>query len=106
MARLHVQPALHTNCGKRCEQGRLSDPKHLKSKGKAQRAQIICRSVSGSPSWDVKRLQRQGWYSPIPDKQGAGSLSAVDTKARLSSTSLLFFTNFVEKIVSKDLDQD
>jgi len=42
----------------------------------------------------MKRSARQGWYSPIPDKTDARTWTA------------RFFTNFVEKIVSKDLDQD
>ena len=88
------RPTLHTNCGKQCAQAQREKPKRLNSKGICLHAQNL----------------------GMPGRARAGivrSLSRIGKQAKheadhrpLSPLLQRFFTNFVEKIVSKDIDPD
>jgi hypothetical protein len=104
---------LHTNCGKECAQGAVPEAKHLNSKGKAWRAEISGSRVRTAPPMTQSHPGCPGWYSPIAGKAKASrpACRAVRYRRAVATISacpraVLFFTNFVEKIVSKDLDRD
>jgi hypothetical protein len=88
------RPTLHTNCGKQCAQAQRERPKHLNSKGICLHAQNLGmpgRARAGI----VRSLSRTGKQA----RHEAGHQPLHPLPQR-------FFTNFVEKIVSKDIDPD
>lgn len=86
---------LHTNCGKRCEQDRHHKLKYLIPLDLALQARFLGRLVSPAHARGAKHLAARPW----------GRAGIVPSFAEVW-LPVRFYTNFVEKTVSKDLDLD